>query len=69
MQTRFGSDHQMCPYCGSGEVHRTVYHGLVERCILGLWGISPLQCRCCCKRFYRLIVSQTSVNPRTSDCA
>jgi len=64
MQTRYSPGLQTCPHCGSGEVHMTVCDGLLERCVIYLWGISPFQCRCCCKRFYRRIVAQEEANPK-----
>jgi hypothetical protein len=53
MPIHFSSDYQTCPHCGSGEVHATVWNGLIERWVLYLWGLTPYQCRCCCERFYR----------------
>jgi hypothetical protein len=66
MQTRSICCRQTCPHCGSGEVHKTVWNGLVERIVLNLWGISPFQCRCCCKRFYRRVVVQNGATPNCS---
>lgn len=66
MQSHVIPDRQFCPQCGSGEVHKTVFYGLVERCILYLWGLTPFQCRCCCKRFYRRIVLQGNFHEKSS---
>lgn len=66
MQTRFHSGPQICPQCGSGEVHVTVGDGLVERCVFYLWGISAFQCRCCCKRFYRRIATQAGIETKVA---
>jgi len=53
MRPYVNPDYQICPQCGSSEVHMTDRSGLVERCVLYLWGITPYLCRSCCKRFYR----------------
>ena len=44
--------YQVCPYCGSGEIHNTQWRGFVERCAMYLWSLSPYRCRSCCSRFY-----------------
>jgi len=53
MQPYVNSDYQICPHCGSGEVHKTDWNGFLERCVLYLWEISPYRCRSCYVRFYR----------------
>ena len=58
MPTNLASVYQICPHCGSGEVHLTVWTGLLERWVSYLRGTSPYQCRCCCGRFYRRLISQ-----------
>jgi DNA-directed RNA polymerase subunit RPC12/RpoP len=53
--------YQACPHCGSGEIHVTRWGGLLERCVLYLWGARPYRCRTCYKRFYmRTIVQGTA---------
>lgn len=59
MQGGSNGTHSMCPHCGSGEIHATRWTGLVERCVLYLWGMGPYRCRSCYKRFYmRTVVHQ-----------
>ena len=65
MQSRSNCYEQTCPHCGSGEVHRTVWNGLVERCVLYFWGMFPFRCRSCSERFYRRIISRARANPRS----
>ena len=43
---------RVCPHCGSWEIHSTRWKGLVERCVLYLWGLAPYQCKGCYRRFY-----------------
>ena len=52
MQGRSKRIHSLCPHCGSGEVNVTRWTGLVERCVLYLWGLCPYRCRGCYRRFY-----------------
>ena len=44
--------YRACPNCGGTYFHTTQWRGLVERCVLYLWGLRPYQCRECYKRFY-----------------
>jgi len=66
MQSRAYCYRQTCPYCGSGEVHRTVWNGLVERCVLYLWGMGPFRCRRCYKRFYQRMVLENGASPTST---
>src|SRR5215475_11565688 len=52
MQNQIKPRRRLCPHCGSWEVHGTRWKGLVERCVLYLWGLRPFQCKACYKRFY-----------------
>lgn len=38
MQGGSNGTRSTCPHCGSGEIHATRWTGLVERCVLYLWG-------------------------------
>lgn len=42
MQGGSNGTRTMCPHCGSPEVHVTRWTGLVERCVLYLWGCVPI---------------------------
>ena len=48
----------MCPHCRGKYFHATQWKGLVERCVLYLWGLRPYQCRECYNRFYLRAVAQ-----------
>lgn len=48
----------VCPHCRGSHFHTTQWKGLVERCVLYLWGLKPYQCRECYKRFYMRPVPQ-----------
>lgn len=63
MESSSNCHQQTCSYCGSGEVHRTVWNGFMERSVLHLLRIYPFRCRRCYKRFYGSIVSQVRANP------
>ena len=52
MQNQIKPRRRVCPHCGSWEIHGTRWKGLVERCVLWLWGLCPYQCKGCYKRFY-----------------
>jgi len=52
MQKQAKPRRQVCPYCGSWEIHGTQWRGVVERCVLYLWRLCPYQCRSCYTRFY-----------------
>jgi len=53
MQEYFSRQHQICPHCGSGEIHLTGWTGFVERCVIRvMWDLRPFRCRSCAKRFY-----------------
>ena len=52
MQNQIQPRRRVCPHCGSWEIHSTQWKGLVERCVLYLWGLAPYQCKGCYKRFY-----------------
>src|SRR5262245_51680063 len=52
MQSDNKSGYRMCPHCGCTHFHKTQWKGIVERCVLHMWGLRPYQCRECYKRFY-----------------
>ena len=59
MQNFNKSRYRVCPHCRGRHFHRTRWKGLVERCVLYLWGLQPYQCRECYKRFYMRPAPQT----------
>lgn len=66
MQGGNNGTHSICPHCGSGEIHATRWTGLVERCVLYLWGRCPYRCRGCYKRFYMRTVAHQETAKRAA---
>src|SRR5215475_5405561 len=56
--------YRACPHCRGRHFHRTQWKGLVERCVLYLWGLQPYQCRECYKRFYMRPAPQADSAPK-----